>query len=34
MTFLRQTPSDRVLAAAAANDENLHGENCQFTAAS
>ena len=39
MTFLRQTPCDRVLAAAAANDKNFHEtessrEKCQFTAAS
>ena len=34
MTFLRQAPGDGVLAAAAADNENLHRENCQFTAAS
>jgi hypothetical protein len=33
MAFLRQTPCDGVFAAAAADNENLHG-NCQFTAAS
>ena len=33
MTFLRQAPRDCVFAAAAADNEDLHGRKCQFTAA-